>query len=396
MNWRDEDIDGLFQGADESAKFTFDEAFFADIEEQLPVRRKRLFWPWLSASFLVVSGLSLLFIYWGNEGERTVDSFKERFSSPILSEIRNTEKENVVEGTGKESLKNDHESQTEMHHSPVKVNYELLGDIETDFQTEETTSNIQQTANGEADMANKVVSTQEIIETSGLPLHPLEKVGHEMISVGISALKEMPKVDQNVFFTLGAGMGQSFISSTENGSSFTQSLSATIGYERFIGKNTSIYGSLGFSQHMFDNLYIKERSVVYGFSSNTIDNQYNFRSLSNMDLNIGVNYRLKRHQLGMSLNISKPLFAGLSYSELIDGETGIEGNGITDCSFFNSVFIEPGASYFYSLTPGLQLGASLNINLSDPVLSERIIGGRTNSPLRGQVILKHNIHLKKR
>ena len=396
MNWRDEDIDGLFQSADKSAKFTFDEAFFADIEEQLPVRRRRLFWPWMWASLLVVSGLSLLFINWGNEGESTVNTFNEKFSSPTLSGIRNTENEGVAHGLSNERSNNDLDSQIEKHEAPVIGNYERSRDIGTDFPAEAVTGYFLQTENSAVDIADKVVFTENVVETSGLLLHPLKQVDHEMISVEIAALPEFRKVDQNVFFTFGAGMGQSFISSTENGSSFTQSLGATIGYEHFIGKSTSIYGSLGLSQHIFDNLYIKERSVVYGFSSNTIDNQYNFRSLSNIDLNIGVNYRIKRHQLGMNLNVSKPLIAGLAYSEMIDGETGTKGTGVTDCSFFNKVFIEPGASYFYSLTPSVQFGGSLNINLSDPVISNRIMGERTTSPLRGQVILKYNIHLRKR
>jgi hypothetical protein len=395
MNWRDEDIDGLFQSADKSANFTFDESYFKDIEEQLPVRRKRLLWPWLSASVVMVAGLSVLFMWWGTEVDYDTTVADNGSGGEILTNGIDTKKESedrsVSNMKGKNSLLNAMDKAgSSMEGIGNTVNDNAIS-IPTEDISEKGIDDLNKLAEIEGSELLASVAENDVLS---LNVRSIELLDNETQSFGISAVNQKRRSANNLFVSFGAGMGQSFITSTENGSSFTQLLGLTFGYERIIDRNFTLHGSIGFSQQMFDNLYIKERSVVYGFSSNTIENHYNFKALSNVDLNAGINYRIKRHQFGLNMNISKPIFASLSYTERINEGTVAEGSGTTDCSFFQKVFIEPGASYFFSLTPTFQLGGAFNVNFSDPVLSERIMGERTNLPLRGQVILKYNIDLK--
>lgn len=394
MSWEDKDIDELFRNADAGARFEYSNDFFNDIEAELPIqRRKKLFPYWLPA-FVILIGITGLLI-WLPESESNIASTSMDLdltggqSKTNLSSKKNGAKTN---GLVSDDMLTAYDSQNAEVSDIDVSNVAVLKGYKKSNQF---------VAKGDVILSENEKNVIETVANSDDfkvdELHTMEASYFNLSSPTIITHGKYTKrlTRNNLFAQGGFGLGQSYIGSTENGSAISQNINLSFGYQRRVGTQLALEASVGASQEFFDNLYIKERSTVYGFTSNTVDNHYQFKSISRLNLSMGIVYAVNKHQFGMNISASKPLLATIKYSETIDGAVMEEGKGFTDVSYFRSIDLQPGFTYNYSLSPQWKIGASVNARIGNPIISDRILGDKIALPLSGQVQLRYNITLRK-
>jgi hypothetical protein len=159
--------------------------------------------------------------------------------------------------------------------------------------------------------------------------------------------------------------------------------------------NWSLSAGAGVSELYFNNLFIKERSTIYGFGVNTYDNHYQFASMFKMDLPVSFSYHLGSHELSAGVNTSIPLFARVNYVELKDGQENSQGKSFSSTSpYFKMVLLEPSIGYRFQMDENWSIGAALKAQLINPLGSDRVKGDRNNLPLTGQITLRKTFELR--
>ena len=399
MNWTDEELDQLFKEAANSGSFQYNNAYFKDIEAQLPVRKKRraIFW-WMGSAGSI---MLIAVLYWfmanqsnsvGKIAKTTIENdskVTQSTSRPVS--ITNQAKNSVVEAKGKEK------GIQQKNFAPTQV---------TDLVTQETTFK-----------GKEIIIIDPIVESAGVKvetemieptlmgnsepmIEPIQEVGtlkttevigfkslEQDILASTLVMKSKANKGTRFFAEVGGGLSQSPISTSENGSARATTWSVQGGYE-FYRRNWSLSAGLGISESYFNNVYIKERSTVYGFGANTLDNQYRFGSLMTLNVPLSISYRLGSHELSGGLTTGLPILSRLKYTEFIDGNIAQEKSGITDPSFFKRLQLETMVNYRFALNKNWQIGMRLGVNLMNPIASDRIMGERTKLPLNGQITLR--------
>jgi hypothetical protein len=237
---------------------------------------------------------------------------------------------------------------------------------------------------------------QEKLETEAIPtlatidINPLHHSG-ELIPTFYKLKTRSPHA---LFAEVGLGLGQSPITSSENGSAIAKNYGLQLGYS-FQKSNFRYSAGLGILVQQFDNVYIKERSLIYGFGSNSIDNHYRFSSLLRLEVPLAIGYQFKRHTLSAGASFSFPLIAGLSFTKYVDGNMAVEEKGYTSTEFFKPFGAELQVGYAYQLGSNWELGAKVQMQLINPIASDRILGTSNALPLSGQVALRKTIVFKK-
>jgi hypothetical protein len=246
------------------------------------------------------------------------------------------------------------------------------------------------------DESNSNVIQQEKLETEAIPtlatidINPLHH-SSELIPTFYKLNARSPHA---LFVEAGLGIGQSPIATSENGSAMAKNYGLQLGYS-FQKSNFRYSAGLGISLQQFDNVYIKERSLIYGFGSNSVDNHYRFSSLMRLEVPLAIGYQFKRHTLSAGASFSFPVIAGLSFTKYVDGNMAVEEKGYTSTEFFKPCGAELQLGYAYQLGSNWELGAKVQIQLINPIASDRILGISNALPLSGQVALRKTIGFKK-
>lgn len=395
MSWTDKELDELFKDAAAGQSFEYKAAYFKDIEAQLPVNKSHkrgIFW-WLGGStlFLLLIG-TVLFLEPTNtdKSSNTLQTKTENIFRSATGSIK-------VRVAEKRSSKNHSLSVSSTVNDRIVVTASnrvttakqsdivksafvepISGDLEVAIVSEHTLNGV--------DVSNEIgqLSTQ----INGIHSYATPELIQQNFSLPI-----LSRSKSQIYFEFSGGMGQSPIRSTENGSARSMNWSVSSGYQ-FAKNNWAVSAGAGVGEQHFNNLFIKERSTIYGFGVNTFDNHYQFSSLFTLDLPVNFSYRFGAHELSAGLTTSMPLFARVSYTELKDGKENESGRAISSASpFFRKVLLAPELGYRFALDQNWSIGASLKTQLLNPIATDRMKGERSVLPLSGQITLRRTITL---
>jgi hypothetical protein len=410
MNWEDKDIDDLFREAADSAQFEYNDAYFEAIDAQLPLRKRRALWIWFSVLIVALTAGGLWIF---TETTLPIDE----------KQISKTDKENLTESqvsaketsAANEQTENDREADSgfgdaeRMEQPQVKQEGIMKSVIISQSNQEEifvlTDEEIRLEDNrfeNNRFEENSIVS-EEVTVINDDPISSSVneaeitqvELGEEVIinaSHDLAILSPGLKPRNSIFIEAAAGLGQSYIRSVENGANRMANYSLLVGYSCQRG-TWSYRAGAGLNHKTFNNLNIADRSEIYGFGLTTYENSYSFSSLTSAQLNFGVNYQIRKHQIGLGLNLQIPVSPRITFSEYQNGELAASGSAFVDRSFFRTT-IEPELNYAFSLNKRFDLGMKIHAPILNPINSDRITGERAALPINGQVLLKWNLGLK--
>lgn len=415
MNWEDKDIDDLFREAADSAQFEYNDAYFEAIDAQLPLRKRRALWIWFSVLIVALTAGGLWIF---TETTLPVDE----------KQISKTDKENLTESqvsaketsAANEQVENDRDADSgfgdEERMEPRLIKQqgimksviisesnqeEVVVLTDEEIRLEEIRFEDNRFENNRFE-ENSIVSDEvtvindDPISSSGdEPEITQVELGEEVISNAshdLAILSLGVKSRNSIFIEAAAGLGQSYIRSVENGTNRMANYSILVGYSYQRG-TWSYRAGAGLNHETFNNLNIADRSEIYGFGLTTYENSYSFSSLTMAQLNFGVNYQIRKHQIGLGLNLQIPVSPRITFSEYQNGELVASGSAFVDRSFFRTT-IEPELSYTFSLNKRFDLGMKIHAPILNPINSDRITGERAALPINGQVLLKWNLGLK--
>jgi hypothetical protein len=426
MSWTDEELDQLFSDAASNATVEYNDAYWKDIEGMLPVRKKRkgLLW-WMGGAGAIVFFGSLLLVQFPFTTKSTIgkENARELANSSVtdLNQSPTSSPSNRVKKT-----LNLVESNTSLTDNNLNIT-----DNSVSLQNTNNYKATKGTINPEKAVQQKVKSNEAIVEPIRLvdnsllvnedrrlfnPIEIVESNDIQQEKLETEAIPTLATIDINplyhsgelipmfyklktrsphaLFAEVGLGLGQSPITSSENGSAIAKNYGLQLGYS-FQKSNFRYSAGLGISVQQFDNVYIKERSLIYGFGSNSIDNHYRFSSLLRLEVPLAIGYQFKRHTLSAGASFSFPLIAGLSFTKYVDGNMAVEEKGYTSTEFFKPFGAELQVGYAYQLGSNWELGAKVQMQLINPIASDRILGTSNALPLSGQVALRKTIVFKK-
>lgn len=396
MSWTDKELDDLFKDAASGQSFEYNAAYFKDIEAQLPVNKKKkrgIIWFW-GSSVVVLILLSSLFVFkssdqssthmWTQSPEVGKQKINQEISNTSTVEPKNSLSERsdqlLFEGKLKDAtINNNKKNQLTKSNIDDK---QVKSDLNKDFLSFEDSKEI------ESAMQGSDIGSLEIAEI--LSTNPSLPEVHSQNFINPILNRKKSKI----YIEIAGGLGQSPVSSTENGSSRSLNWNISGGY--ILSKNDwSLSAGVGIGEHYYDNLYIKERSMIYGFGVNTYDNHYQFTSMFKLDLPMNFSYRFGSHELSAGLNTSIPIFTRVSFVELKDGIENNNGKSFsTTTPYFRKVYVEPSLGYRFDLDENWSIGATLKAQLMNPLGSDRIKGVQSKLPLSGQITLRRTIELK--
>jgi hypothetical protein len=411
MSWEDKDIDDLFREAADSMRFEYNAAYFEDIEAQLPLRKRRPILLWFSALLVTLAAGGFYMYFESKDLPLSTSTLEER--KQLKEDVQSSDAnllsvpaETTKNGGTVLASEPENKDLSAMGTIAIKPEREIPAKPEFGFISEnneashETASSLDPTDLQERMLnADESTALQEDLSTTnngGENIHSFEtqEVGSVSVSHDLfeTALVPSAKKGHPFFVEVGAGLGQSYIRSAENGSNRMATYSVLLGHAKHIGSWSTHFG-LGVSHAAFNNLLIADRTEIYGFGLTTYENSYRFTSLTSGCVNLGLNYTVNNHTIGVALAALVPLSPRISYTQQENGVLVSEGNAFVDRSFFRMT-LEPELRYSLKITESWSLGLKVNAPLWSAIHSDRISGERTVLPVNGQLLLKKNFRLK--
>ena len=426
MSWTDEELDQLFSNAASNATVEYNDAYWKDIEGMLPVRKKHkgLLWWMGGAGALVFFGTLLLVqvpfttkstvakepvrkLASGSTTDMSVNSSAssqvkksvnstESYTSLIDTKLNSADKQSAIQNTIRNKVSEGTVNPEQAIQQKVRSNESTVESLAILNNSTQLVVRQDLFSSAVVVESNSNVIQQEKLETEGIPtlatidINPFYHSG-ELIP---SFYKLKTRSPHALYAEVGLGLGQSPIISSENGSAIAKNYGLQLGYS-FQKSKFRYSAGLGISVQQFDNVYIKERSLIYGFGSNSVDNHYRFSSLMRVEVPLAIGYQFKRHTLSAGASFSFPVIAGLSFTKYVDGNMAVEEKGYTSTEFFKPFGAELQVGYTYQLGSNWELGAKVQMQLINPIASDRILGISNALPLSGQVALRKTIGFKK-
>lgn len=401
MSWSDEELDKLFQEGTEQQIFEFKEEYWHEFEGMLPVNKKkgRFGWWFLSVPLMVLLG-------WGgivlltNESDTVdlnktqgIDSINAKDQSlnesktRIAGAVKQKELESVtVKSKAESNLYNERAS---FMNSPKESNLTIEPTKSTDFvSTDFVEAKSDITANSKLTQGTKANENLEIQNEHTIGRLDYLSLGQQDFSKDREQMAwNTPHSKRSSYFIeLTGGIGQSWIYD-EEGQNISASYGLTGGLTLPLNYFTFSAG-LGLTGSRFDNLLIRQRTQVFGFGMNVIENSYRFTDVWALNSTFRVGYLMGRHHLEMAIDPSLKFLSVVQSSKFIDGAQVAYSKGYTNVQFFNQFGAFTSLKYAYFVNENLQIGAGLGVQLLEQVKSDRILGTRTSLPFEGSFFIR--------
>lgn len=383
MSWTDEDIDRLFSDAADHSSIEFKDEFWNEIEKELPVQRKNnelYFVGGLVAVLLMMVPAQIKNVHVeslnaredsNHKGKVITEIGKSENSKTNTHEIASIEFDEVTVNDGVKLVKIDQQ----------KAGSKLLENKGITVLNTTEFSNSTIAFDEEMNMVNEERDSD--LKKLDLMEFSHDQAEFEYRSCSLESLKK-----GHFFVELNAGIGESPIMFTELGSNIMKTTSIHAGYSFGLGKFGVSFGA-GMTNYFMDNVLIKERTKVYGYSSILMERQYNFNRVMALSIPAKLDYTFGRHHAGINAQLNVPLSCKIEKSLIVDGLVESSSEGYVSAFLFSPVWIQTGISYSYNLSPNWEIGTSFNVQLNEQVHSIRIKGERNSFPVSGTVSLKH-------
>ena len=400
MSWTDDEIDKLFKEASGQPVFEYKASYFQAIEEQLPVQKSRKIglW-WWTANVFLVAFVGLMFgeketlvaiKFTENIGKNTTVTTKAQFAQIETNKHEHsTSKGYTVNGESEEQTEKVRSSNESINLSGS------LNTLITSTQVGKSTPEMNVVLDP-AQGKNRTFNQNDLPsenETNRIDRLPLLDIAHHLNrsleEIEMNNVK--PKFVKNSFY-LGINAGEEQAWSSDK--SINQKIHETFGLELGYSipmKRFTVSAGLGFQTTMLKDLKINERTKMYDFGSSILNNSYQFNSICAITLPLELSKSFGRHQLAFGITPSLNLFTHVRHYQEIDGMESLNERGITNSTLFNRFGLSPHISYGLSLTESIQLGVNLQIQMLQPIRSQRFVGEATNKPIGAQLFIRKSL-----
>jgi hypothetical protein len=427
MSWTDEEIDTLFGEAANKQVFEYKPEYWNDIEKQLPIqkKRKRAYWWWTAnVFFLGFIGLIVFDASKKTNGVNqvnTASTTNHKSSNPSIEKGVKMNVNSAIQNAKNELKKNDKLKEINAN-SDKKDNFDLIINdksllpvqlnLESDvfsFSKTGLNDNLISNQNQNQDLSlipsialeqEKNPNAEDLIELVivkqqdaggklGLNTKELtfEQIETQMEPVSFQKYKNNLL---KMYVEIYSGVGQSYIKNETNANSINATIGAAIGltipFKRF-----NISAGLGIQATKFDQLNIIERTKVYGFGSQILENSYEFSSIYSLTIPLSATYSFGRHSLNAGLRTNVNIMTQLKHSQTLEGDFKSYSSGFSDVRFFNRFGLLPSVGYSFYVNEKTQIGVQLNLQLLQQIQSDRFIGTPLNLPIDGQIYLKRTL-----
>lgn len=400
MSWMDEEIDSVFKEAANQPTFEYRPEYWNDIEKQLPVNKKRksFVWWWTSGVFLIgILTYSVL--------EYNTNEIQDNNSAIGETELESqTLKQTDFTKTKASTLSNSFTSKTpnkEANSDLKKINFQTGQSQNTNSQPVNLEINVTELHPSELEDEPIPLHDNLEVELSGVlneaPINSEEEINLKVkplivseneVELIQSARLEMNKNRKDFYVEMNGGVGQEF---TKNDPAEVNAMYGLSFGVKFPVNKFTLNAGIGYQGIKFSNLNIKDRTLIYGLGSKTLENSYVFSSIHALQLPVALNYSFKRHSISLGITSSINFVTRLKHSQSLDGERTLYESGISDVSFFNRFSVQPSFGYSFFVNERTQIGMRLNIELLDQLKSDRFIGDHTKMPFNGQVYLRRTL-----
>ncbi|MEY3238139.1 MAG: hypothetical protein RI883_2240 [Bacteroidota bacterium] len=427
MSWTDEEMDKLFGEAADKQVFEYRSEYWNYIEKQLPIQKqvKRAYWWWTANVFLL-----------GFIGLIAFDSNKE---SNVVNQIKNTTALNPISDLSADITKlktNKKDVFRELATGPqvvtgVKANNTNSQNI--DLNSFDKINNLTPIKTEKRNVITTKIEDEEILiihEKQVVIPAVLSAISTQIISENLDKEFELTKVKQEdftqneklilnskeltfvqidaqletvsfqnrknqlmkMYVELYGGLGQSYIKNATDANAVNATIGGVVGLS-FPVNRFNVSAGLGLQATKFDQLNILERTKVYGFGSQTLENSYEFSSIYSLLIPLSASYVYGRHSLNFGLTTNINLVTQLKHSQTLDGNFKSYSSGCADVSFFNRFGLAPTLGYSFNVNEKTQIGVRLNLQLLQQLQSNRFIGAPSNMPVDGQIYLRRTLDL---
>lgn len=408
MSWKDEEIDMLFGEAADQQVFEYRPEYWKDIEKQLPINKnyKRPLW-WWSASVFVVSFLGLMFVEFPENKENNDLSESNRSTRSnstttkrelnykrIVSSIESKVSAGFVKSKG---IQNEKFNESNVTKSADMDNEDLYDEVKTiEFKNSKTPNSIgieEEDISGltQIDKANERFNIENSFLKNDLCLSLRTIVYLKPTPQLLTSKNENLKAKLSTFYIeFNGGIGQSWSKQNEDFRSVNGFTGLSFGYSFPINRFL-ITSGIGVQATKFNNLEIMDRTKIYGFGSSILENSYEFSLIYSLSIPIGIHYIKGRHSFNAGINTSVNILTRLKHSQNIDGNRTLYSSGVSGVSFFNRFGLQPAVGYSFYINEKTQFGARFQLQLIEPLKSNRFIGTHQKIPFDGQIYLRRTL-----
>jgi len=394
MSWNDDEIDKLVKDAFNERTFEFRNEYWQDIEKQLPVsvRRKPITIFYFTLVFVSVISIGVGLFNWNKNTPST--------SSPIVTRSNLSNVQKKLHASQRDPFEN-HVSGNATAHQFNVVKPRIVN-LAKSFPTQSANNTVK------ALLADSSVTvTENHNRFNGLDIQNSDLGFVDTLSIKKTdniqqldnQLERIKCVSENAhtpkirFWTeTVAGMGQIWVKNNTT----SQFANTSIGFNAGIQlpmKRFSFSIGAGFKSTFFDKLMIYERTKIYGFGVNELEHTYTFKSVVSLALPMSLNYSFGRQSFGFNVNPNANISCSLNKTQFMNGNKLDEQNGIANVNLFQKYGFETGISYDYLVNEKLKVGMRLNIQLIQPIDSERFSGTPVNKPIEGQFYIRRILGL---
>ena len=399
MSWTDEEIDKLFKEASEQPAFEYKASYFQAIEEQLPVKQSRKIglW-WWTANVFLFTFVGMFFI--GRDElsalklvEKTGMNTNYRFpaNGNLTNAIENSKSQETGYNTLSVATEGELDSQNESNpaNNLLRTTKETNSLITSENAYGHTNKKVSEYSEKSED---KSIVTEEVTsEIDRLPLLDLASgLDHSGGQIEMNSVK--PKFVKNSFYIgINAGEEQAWSRDKSIDQKIHETFGVEVGYTIPLKRFTFSAG-LGFQTTTLKDLKINERTKIYDFGSTMLDNSYQFNSICSITIPMELSKSFGRHNLALGITPSVNVFTHVRHYQEIDGMESLNERGVTNSSLFNRFGLSPHVSYSLSLTESIQVGLNVQVQLLQPISSQRFVGEATRMPIGAQLFLKKSIN----
>ena len=412
MSWKDEDIDKLFQDASKEKTFEFKEEFWNEMEAMLPNKKKRKFpFIWVFSALIVCTGvIGVVSVqdHSANSIHTTNKSTIKTNNPETLAKTTTNTSTDKKQSTDVNQLIADNTTSKRTNNVSSKTSPEVTSVSSMSDKPLKNTSTIpvsilNQGTDGSYSNFNRTISSQTNAAEPIMQIHDKGSVDKlNLLSIRENDYTKTlapgiifgPAVHKwSIYFDLTTSMGQSPISSYSLGSnlSFGMGLGAGINYST---GSWNLNAGLSTSFTSFDNLYVKERVKIYGFGVQNFDNEIQYKTLFNAELPLMAGFKAKNHTFQFGVVPSVLIGSKISFESKTNDEIYASSTVYGYRTGLANFGLKPTIGYMYKITPSLQIGGTIQMQVISPIVNNIYEGPINNLPINGQIFIRKSLFLK--
>ncbi|GEM_PF-5447045 len=392
MNWEDENIDKLFQEASANSSFEFKEEYWTEMEALLPKKKKRRI-PYIWIFSAVAGCIFTTFILFSPENSK-----ENKIENSSISKDNTANNVVLNNQTGLETkTKSTKPSYSTLQKEGVIKRKSINKTLMNNFLKEDTklidfnnsSSNINNFFSDESKTIDIAESVNNVNNLVSLPF-PSNFIDFKIIpgELFISRTKKW-----SMYFDLSTSMGQSMIRSNENGSSFSKGFGIGTGIS-YTSNKWSISTGISSEILFFDNLIIKERAKVYGFGVKNYENKIAYNQIYSFETPLMIGFKQKNHLIQFGVVPTLLIGSKMSFESKVDNQLHSSSIIYGYSKGLVNFGLKPTIGYIYKITPTLQIGANVQLQLFSQIESNVFEGIVNNTPLNGQFFIRKSIFIK--